>query len=275
MNKYFIAISIMLLAATCLFVGCGYVTGAAIDSTPTGAIEKRPPDTLERIDLSAIEFSGLIRGSSIRAGGGSIIFSGTSKLPDGTILQSQLYENDILLTWWPADREFPVQKRKWQIKVLLGKDGAPEDVAPCSYYFLKIWVKDDPSIIGGAGFDTIGPPMIIPSEYSEYIDEIITLSMVSTNLCGDISFHGRTQLPDGTLLNAQLYEGANPVAWWPSDLDIEVKEGEWVVSLHLDESGIIHDLSEGPVYTFTIWEKWHPSVSKTAWFDLLGREIRQ
>jgi len=275
MNKFFIAISIMLLAATCLLVSCGYVTGAAIDSTPTADIEKPPPDTLEGIDPSAIKFSGLIHGTSIQAGGGSIIFSGTSELPDGTILQSQLYENDILLTWWPADREFPVQNRKWQIKVTLGENGAPVDVAPCSYYFLKIWVKDDPSIIGGHGFDTIGPPLIISSEYSEYIDEIITLSMVSTDLCGNISFHGRTQLPDGTLLNAQLFEGANRVAWWPSDSDIAVKEGKWGVSLHPSEIGLHHDLSYGPVYTFTIWEKWHPSVSKTAWFDLLGREIRQ
>lgn len=274
MNKYFIAISIILLATTCLLFSCGYVTGAAIDSAPTGDIEKPPPDTLERIDTSAIKFSCLIHGTSIQAGVGSIIFSGTSELPDGTILQSQLYENDILLTWWPTDREFPVQNGKWQMKVTLGKNGAPVDVAPCSYYFLKIWVKDDPSIIGGHSFDTIGPPLIISSEYSEYIDEIITLSMVSTNLCGDIAFSGRTQLPDGTLLNSQLFEGVNPVAWWPSDLDIEVKEGEWSVSLHADETGIIHDLSEGPFYTFTIWEKWHPSVSKTAWFDLLGREIR-
>ncbi|HUT67306.1 MAG TPA: hypothetical protein VMW86_02005 [Dehalococcoidales bacterium] len=266
------AVSVM---AFCLLNGCGYITGTTIDNTPTDDVEKPPADTAVRIDISAIKFSHKIDSISIRAGGGSIIFSGDSVHPDGTILQSQLYENDILLTWWPADREFQVRNGKWTIEVPLGENGAPDDITPCSFYFLKIWVKDNPSIIDGTGFDTIGPPLIISSEDSDIIDEEITLRSVMTNLCGDISFSGRTQLSDGTLLNAQLYEGVKPVAWWPSGLDIEVKEGKWNISLHLDEIGLRHDLSVGPVYTFTIWEKWHPSVSKTAWFDLVSMEIRQ
>jgi hypothetical protein len=275
MKKCCIAISTMLLIATCLFSGCGYITGAAIDNTPTDNIEKPAAATAVRIDTSAIQFSHQIGPASISAGGGSIRFFGTTELPDGTILQSQLYENDILLTWWPAEREFPIQNGNWQIEVPLGENGAPEDVAPCSFYFLKTWVKDDPSIIDGIFFDTFGPLLAIFSEDSDTIDEKITLRSVMTNLCGDPSFSGRTQLPDGTLLNAQLYEGAKPVAWWPSDLDTEVKDGEWNITLHLDEIGLRHDLSSGPIYTFTIWEKWHPSVSKTAWFDLVSMEIRQ
>ncbi len=267
----------LLVIAFCLLSGCDIITGAAIDNTPADDTEKPPTDNVEPIDISAIKFSHKIDSISIRAGGGPIIFSGTSVLPDGTILQSQFYENDILLTWWPADREFRIQNGRWTIDVPLGKNGAPEDLLPCSYYFLKIWVKDDPSIIDGTFFDTIGPPLIIPSEDSDTINikEKITLRSVSTNLCGDIAFSGRTQLSDGTLLNAQLYEEVSPVAWWPSDSDIEVKEGKWGLSLHLGEIGLRHDLSVGPVYTFTIWEKWHPSVATTAWFDLLGREIRQ
>ena len=63
--------------------------------------------------------------------------------------------------------------------------------------------------------------------------------------------------------------------WWPSDLDIKVKQGEWNISLHLGENGSSHDLSAGPVYTLEIREKSNPSTVVTAEFDLVGMEIRQ
>ena len=254
---------------SCLLNGCDVVTGA-----PAADTEKTPADTVKRIDISAIEFSDQFSGHSIRIHSGvRITFGGTTSLPDGTVLHSQLYENDVPLTWWPAYREYQVRNGSWQIEVLFGKNGVPEDVKPCSYYFLKIWVKDDPSIKGGMVFDTIGPPMIIPCEESDTAEEKLTLMAIMTNMC-QISFSGRTQLPDGTLLNAQLFEGVNPVSWWPTDLNIEVKEGEWDITLHPDGIMLHDELSLGKVYTFTIWEKWHPSVSKTAWFDLGSMEIR-
>ena len=138
--------------------GCAYITGATCEKTFKDDVDKSPEETLTRLDISTFEFSHLITCRSMRTSNISIILTGTTDLVDGTILQSQLYENYIFLAWWPADREYSVEDGRWEIKVLLKEIESSEELIPESYYFIKIWVKDGPSIIDGVIWDTIGPP---------------------------------------------------------------------------------------------------------------------
>ena len=138
------AVSVMIAD---LFTGCTPITDATSDNTGT------------RLDLSTIEFSQRITPRHLHTSDTTMLISGTTDLPGGTIILSQLYENDILLTWWPSDREYIIEDGEWEIKVLLEDTEPHDDFIPESNYWLIITVKDDPSIVDGVYWDTIGPPL--------------------------------------------------------------------------------------------------------------------
>ncbi len=87
-----------------------------------------------------------------------IVFSGTSTLPDGTHLQTQLYVRDDPLSWWPTEKFIQVQDGNWGISVPLGENAAPKYLSMSTYYSFKIWEKDNPAVVAGYGFDLMGPP---------------------------------------------------------------------------------------------------------------------
>jgi len=99
--------------------------------------------------------------------GKSIRFSGDSTLPEGTRLQSELYEGEKKLDWWPGDKLVTVNGGKWEITVPLGKDGAPENLKIGPGYSLKIWQKDNPAVTGDFRFDLVGPPLAQTEPKSE------------------------------------------------------------------------------------------------------------
>jgi hypothetical protein len=159
MRKSIAVITAILLTGICLLSSCSFITGATTDNKPPHPTGKSSPGVAKHIDTSTFEFSERIQMKSISTSSHSMIFTGTSDLPEGTVIRSQLYENDILLSWWPSDREYVINSGYWEIKVLM-KDTEPhEDLIPESRYLLLIMVKDDPSIIGCAFWDNIGPPV--------------------------------------------------------------------------------------------------------------------
>ena len=90
-----------------------------------------------------------------------IQFSGTSKLPDGTVLVSNLFEDDIPLSWWPEEQEIIVNDGKWEITVTESAKITTSDlkllVGP-DYYFY-IWKRDNPATKSSFYFDLVGPPV--------------------------------------------------------------------------------------------------------------------
>lgn len=255
MKTHIVGITIISAIIVCLLSGCGIITGADIDTRDANTATTPPK---ERIRVNHTE-AGLV-----------VEFSGTTTLSDGTILQSQLYEDDKLMAWWPVDKAIQVHDVRWQISVPLGENGAPQELSRCANYVFKIWAKDDPSISGGTYFDLYGPPAVLYSANSNTSGEEIIINSAQSNLCDNLSFSGRTTLPDGTILRSQLYEGNKPVAWWPADRNIQVKDGRWQITLHTEETGETLDrlLLAGPTYSFTVWEKDNPSVAATIHFDL-------
>lgn len=151
-----IAVSIMIVG---LFTGCTPVTDATSDTIGiTGTTSIASDDTVTKLDLSTIKWSNRIIRRHLHTSNTVMIISGTSDLPDGTIIQSQLYENYVPLTWWPSDQEFVIEDGELEIKVLLEETVPHDDFIPESGYWLIIRVKDDPSIVDGVFWDTIGPP---------------------------------------------------------------------------------------------------------------------
>ena len=91
--------------------------------------------------------------------GSYIQFSGTSTFPGGTVLVSQLFEDDIPLSWWPNEREIIVNEGEWEIIVEKSADITASDlelrIGPG--YDFNIWERDNPEIKGGLYFDLVGP----------------------------------------------------------------------------------------------------------------------
>jgi hypothetical protein len=148
MRKFTAVITAILLTGLCLLSGCSFITGATSDNIGT------------RLDLSTITWSQRIFPRHLHTSNTSILISGTTDLPEGTVIRSQLYENYILLTWWPSDREYVIEDGEWEIKVLFEETGPHDDFIPESGYWLIIRVKNDPSIVDGVFWDTVGPPAV-------------------------------------------------------------------------------------------------------------------
>jgi ABC-type Fe3+-hydroxamate transport system substrate-binding protein len=83
---------------------------------------------------------------------GTIIADGHTTFSDGTVLLTQLYQlsenapDQTLLSWWPSNQEFIVQNQLWEIKVSPGENGGPAKLSAQYDYYIKLWVKDFPSL---------------------------------------------------------------------------------------------------------------------------------
>jgi len=93
--------------------------------------------------------------------GSCIQFSGTSKLPDGTVLISKLFQDDTPLSWWPEEQEIIVNDGKWEITVTESANITASDlellVGPD--YKFYIWKRDNPATKSSYFFDLVGSPV--------------------------------------------------------------------------------------------------------------------
>ena len=93
--------------------------------------------------------------------GSYIQISGTSILPDRTVLLSKLFEDDNPLSWWPEDQEIMVKNGEWEITVTKSENITASDlelrVGPD--YDFYIWERDNPEIKSNFYFDLVGPPV--------------------------------------------------------------------------------------------------------------------
>jgi hypothetical protein len=75
-----------------------------------------------------------------------ITITGVSDLPNRTCLQSQFYENDEPLPWWPASDCIRVSNGTWQVNISLGKGDVPSELSQEAQYSFEIWMQDNPTI---------------------------------------------------------------------------------------------------------------------------------
>ena len=158
MNKCFIAAATLFLMTTCLFSGCDYITGAAIESggpvpapTPVPRNEPLEPEPCGILDATGV---------SVRSGV-AITFHGCATLADGTELQTQLYADKVPAAWWPADKFFQVHNGIWEVTVSLSSLSEDETglyVGSEIIFSFRIWQKDNPTVMAQYMFDLMGPP---------------------------------------------------------------------------------------------------------------------
>lgn len=76
-----------------------------------------------------------------------ITITGVSDLPNRTCLESQFYENDESLPWWPTSDCIRISNGTWQVNISLGKGNVPTELSQEAQYLFEIWMKDNPAII--------------------------------------------------------------------------------------------------------------------------------
>ena len=78
--------------------------------------------------------------------GSHITITGVTDLPNRTCLQSQFYENDEPLPWWPGSDCIRISNGTWQVNVSLGKGDVPDELSQEAQYAFEIWMQDNPAI---------------------------------------------------------------------------------------------------------------------------------
>lgn len=137
------------------------LTGCSLDEEPEINNSQNETSIVNSIDPDSLPSSWEDIVVNRAHAGSYIQFSGTSKLPDGTVLVSKLFEDDIPLHWWPEEQEIIVNDGKWEITVTESTNITASDlellVGPD--YDFYIWKRDNPATKSIYYFDLVGPPV--------------------------------------------------------------------------------------------------------------------
>jgi hypothetical protein len=88
-----------------------------------------------------------------------IEFTGQTTLPDDVCLLTRLSADDSPEAWWPDDVCAVVESSEWHINVQLGNNEVPQDLSKEKQYVLRVWERDNPSLVAEPfWFDLSGPP---------------------------------------------------------------------------------------------------------------------
>jgi hypothetical protein len=113
----------LILPAILLLTGCAAQTPTA----DPGATEETPSVyTITIGDVSVTE-------------GDAVTMRGTTAVPEGHCLYTQLFADDAEVDWWPVGKCYPLPGSDWQFAVPLGEEGAPTTLDPAANYRLEVW----------------------------------------------------------------------------------------------------------------------------------------
>lgn len=77
--------------------------------------------------------------------GQGIYVQGSSTLPNGECVQTELLADQQPVAWWPRDTCIQIDGGQWEILAALGKNGAPEMLNPSSHYAIQAWWAKQPA----------------------------------------------------------------------------------------------------------------------------------
>lgn len=100
--------------------------------------------------------AGRIVADQLAAEAGRLTVSGTTTLPDGACLLTQLMIGQSLAPDWPTECVTPAQGA-WRLSVALGEKGQPPALTPGVNYELLVWLRDHPEVGDRLPFDLDGP----------------------------------------------------------------------------------------------------------------------
>jgi hypothetical protein len=101
---------------------------AACSSLPTEAIDE-PTDPSYSLEILSVSVEQGVR----------VELKGTTTLPDGSCVYTQLGQDATAVAWWPVGKCFPIEVPNWQFSVPLGVEGAPAELNPDSAYCIRVW----------------------------------------------------------------------------------------------------------------------------------------
>ncbi len=99
---------------------------------------------------------------------------------------------------------------------------------------------------------------------------IITIESVQVVSGQQVTFEGKSTLPQDTCVQTQLLADGDPVAWWPADTWVTVQDGTWQFTVPLGEGETPEKLDPSVQYRLHAWQQDDPSVESVFWFDLAG-----
>ena len=102
-----------------------------------------PPQTAEPGNTS--EYQIWIRDISVEPGV-RMELTGTTTLPEGNCVYTQLAQDSAAVDWWPVGKCFPVSQPEWSFAVPLGAEGAPQNLEPEADYCIRVWWPGAPSV---------------------------------------------------------------------------------------------------------------------------------
>lgn len=86
-----------------------------------------------------------------------------------------------------------------------------------------------------------------------------------------ISFTGRTTLPEGACIQTQLTIDGEPASWWPAETCADRQEGEWQIAVAFAEAGAPDTLDDSARYMLRAWASADPTnMAEPFYFDLIG-----
>lgn len=140
MNK---AIFALIAETALLLTGCA---GPAPTADPGGVEE----------NLTAYVIT--ITGVSV-AEGDNLMVRGTTTIPEGHCLYTQLFADGLEVDWWPVGKCYPLLGPDWQFAIPLSEEGAPAELDPSAAYRLEVWWPGAPGDTRTAiEFDLAAPP---------------------------------------------------------------------------------------------------------------------
>lgn len=75
-----------------------------------------------------------------------VVLMGTTTLPEGNCVYTQLVQEDTALEWWPVGKCFPVTPPEWTFAIPLGVEGAPDDLDRDAVYCIRVWWPGAPTV---------------------------------------------------------------------------------------------------------------------------------
>lgn len=102
-----------------------------------------------------VSSSGDIAIESVNVTAERVSVRGTSSLPEGTCLNTELWADGAPLAWWPVDTCAKVKSGDWMLEVPLDADQALEAGVQ---YMVRAYLPGGPNIVSTFPFDLSGPP---------------------------------------------------------------------------------------------------------------------
>jgi len=99
--------------------------------------------------------NGRITIEGVEVSGEQVIVHGTSTLPDGTRLSTELWADGAMQTWWSTDACAPIRQGAWELVVPLE---AGQALRPGVQYMVRAYQPGGPNIVATFPFDLDGPP---------------------------------------------------------------------------------------------------------------------